>query len=263
MTHQDVADLAPEYVLGSLDDVSRTRVVAHLAACPQCRAEVAAVSQVFDALGRSVDPAEPPAALRSRIVESARVSAQPERSVARRGVGAWIPLAAAIIAAVALWQWQNARQEVSELRARVAELQIDAQQLVAARASVAQLEAQVRAMTHQAQVLRASDMLAYTLAAHDPARGAHARAYVSHKDGMVFTADGLPPLPADKVYQLWIIVDAKPVSVGVFTPDASGNVYAVMDTPPISVMPTRVAVTLEPAGGRPQPSGAVYLDGAL
>lgn len=263
MTHQDVADLAPEYVLGSLDEVTSARVVAHLAGCPQCRAEVAAVSQTFDAIGRSVDDAEPPAALRARIAAIARVPPQPVREPSRRSAGVWIPFAAAVITAVALWQWQGARQEIVALQDRIAELQVDAQQLAVARASLAQLEAQVRTMTHQAQVLRASDMLAYTLDAHDPARGAHARAYVSHKDGMVFTADGLPPLPSGKVYQLWIIVDGKPVSVGVFMPDATGNVYAVMDTPPISVMPTRVAVTLEPAGGLPQPSGAVYLDGAL
>lgn len=269
MTHQDVADLAPEFVLGTLDEVSQARVTSHLSACPQCRAEVAAVSQTFDALGRSVDEAVPPAGLRDRIVRvsaelpqaSAATTTAPSRSA--RGVDVWLRLAAAVIVGVALWQWNAARQEVATLQARVAELQVDAQELLVARASLAQLEAQVRAMTHQAQVLRASDMLSYTLDAHDPARGAHARAYVSHKNGMVFTADGLPQVPTGKVYQLWIIVDAKPISVGVFTPDATGNVYAVMDTPSISVMPTRVAVTLEPAGGLPQPSGTVYLDGAL
>lgn len=265
MTHQDVYELAPEYVLGTLDDVTRARVLAHLSGCPACRAEVAAVSQTFDAIGRSVDAAEPPSALRTRIL------AIPEAETQRPGLAAAAPVismsamsvamrfAAVAVLAVALWQWSAARQEVAALRDRVAELQAETRDLLVARAS---LEEQVQTVTHQAQVLRASDMLTYSLTAHEPARGAHARAYVSHKDGMVFTAEGLPALPAGKVYQLWVIVNAKPVSVGVFTPDATGRVHAVMDTPPISVMPASVAVTLEPTGGLPQPSGAVYLAGA-
>lgn len=265
MTHQDVYELAPEYVLGTLDEVTRARVLAHLSGCPACRAEVAAVSQTFDAVGRSVDAAEPPAGLRNRIL------AIPEAKTQRPGLAAAPPvipmstfsvivrIAAAAVLAVALWQWSAARQEVATLRDRVAALQAETRDLLVARAS---LEEQVQTVTHQAQVLRASDMLTYSLVAHEPARGAHARAYVSHKDGMVFTAEGLPALPAGKVYQLWIIVDAKPVSVGVFTPDATGRVHAVMDTPAIPVMPASVAVTLEPTGGLPQPSGAVYMAGA-
>ena len=50
MTHQGVNELAPEYVLGSLDEMTRARILAHLSGCPACRAEVAAVSQTFDAM---------------------------------------------------------------------------------------------------------------------------------------------------------------------------------------------------------------------
>jgi anti-sigma-K factor RskA len=263
VTHQDVHDLAPEYVLGGLDEVTRMRVVAHLSACPSCRAEVASVSQVFDAVGRSVPDVAPPAALRDRIVRIPATAPVPT-SAPTSAAPLWPMLyrvAAVAVLAIALWQWGAARREVSALRARVAQLQVEAGQLLVARASIRDLESQVETMTHQVQVLRATDLVTYSLAAQAPAIGAHARAYVSHKDGMVFTAEGLPPLPAGRVYQLWVIVNAKPISVGVFEPDATGRVHAVMDTPPISVMPRTVAVTLEPTGGLPQPSGAVYLAG--
>lgn len=264
MTHQDVYDLAPEYVLGTLDEVTAARLLAHLSGCPACRAEVAAVSQTFDAIGRSVPDVEPPARLRDRIV------AIPAANTTRPVVAVTAPpatssflstalrIAALVIVGVSLWQWSAARQEVSELRQRVAELQAQSSELLFAKVS---LEEQVKTVTHQTQVLRASDMVTYDLAAEPLAPGAHARAYVSHKDGMVFTAEGLPAVPAGKVYQLWVIVNAKPVSVGVFTPDATGRVHAVMNTPPITAMPGTVAVTLEPTGGLPQPSGAVYLAG--
>ncbi len=268
MTHQDVYELAPEYVLGTLDEMSRARILAHLSGCPACRAEVAAVSQTFDAMGRTVPDVAPPQGLRDRIVAIAAAETQrpgvvdaaaPVRPISGTSVlSVAMRIATVAVLAVALWQWAAARQEVIELRQRVAELQAETGDLLVARVS---LEEQVRTVTHQTQVLRASDMITYTLAAQPVAAGAHARAYVSHKDGMVFTAEGLPAAPTGKVYQLWVIVNAKPISVGVFLPDATGRVHAVMDTPPITAMPGTVAVTLEPTGGLPQPSGAIYLAG--
>lgn len=271
MTHQDVRELAPEYVLGTLDEVSCARLLVHLSACPACRAEVAAVSQTFDALGRSVPEVELPASLRERVLAVpqahpvapavAEAAAPTPEATSAPPVSTWnllVRVAAAVALAVSVWQWMSASQEVTALRQRIAQLQLEAGELRVARAS---LEEQVRTVTHQTQVLRASDLVTYSLSAGEHARGAHARAYVSHRDGMVFTAEGLPALPAGMVYQLWVIVNAKPVSVGVFTPDATGRVHAVMDTPPIPAMPARVAVTLEPVGGLPQPSGAVYLAG--
>lgn len=258
MTHEDVQERAFEFVLGTLPATEQRAVVSHLSGCPACRAEVAAVSQVCDGLGRSVDPAEPSAALRARIVAIGATRPTLAAAPASSRLPWWFAAAASIVALVALWQFGAARTEIASLRSRVAELQAQAGDLLVARAS---LQEQIGTMTHQAQVLRASDLVTYSLEARDGAKGAHARAYVSHKDGMVFTAEGLPSVPAGKVYQLWVIVNAKPVSVGVFTPDASGRVHAVMDTPPISVMPGAVAVTLEPEGGLPAPSGAVVMAG--
>ena len=123
------------------------------------------------------------------------------------------------------------------------------------------LQQQVDAFMKVSGVLRASDVVFYSLAGSGGAANAYARAYVTHKDGMVFTAEGLPALPAGKVYQLWVIVAAKPVSVGTFAPDANGRVNAVMASPNIAAMPAAVAVTLEPAGGLPQPSTAPILVG--
>jgi len=119
----------------------------------------------------------------------------------------------------------------------------------------------IREFAKLAGVLRASDVVFYALAGSGGAANAHARAYVTHKNGMVFAAEGLPALPAGKVYQLWVIVASKAVSVGTFSPDANGRVQAVMPTPDIAAMPGTVAVTLEPTGGLPQPSTTPILVG--
>jgi anti-sigma-K factor RskA len=91
---------------------------------------------------------------------------------------------------------------------------------------------------------------------------ASGRALWSRGRGMVFTAAALPPLPAGQVYQVWIVTQPGPVSAGLLTPDAAGAGVAFFETPPDIPPPTAVAVTIEPAGGLPAPTGAFYLVGS-
>jgi anti-sigma-K factor RskA len=81
---------------------------------------------------------------------------------------------------------------------------------------------------------------------------------------MVLSASKLPPPPAGKTYQVWVLTsDPAPLSAGLIEPDASGTVEAVFATPPDIPQPVAVAVTLEPAGGVPSPTGAKYLVGVV
>jgi hypothetical protein len=51
------------------------------------------------------------------------------------------------------------------------------------------------------------------------------------------------------------------VSAGLLTPDAQGGGSVYFETPVDIPPPVAVAVTLEPAGGVPAPTGAMYLVG--
>lgn len=64
----------------------------------------------------------------------------------------------------------------------------------------------------------------------------------------------LPPPPPGKQYQLWAIVDKKPVDAGVFNTES----LAVQSMKPIAKAQA-FAVTLEAEGGSPQPTGAVLM----
>lgn len=72
----------------------------------------------------------------------------------------------------------------------------------------------------------------------------------------------LPKLPTGKIYQLWTI-GGTPVSAGMFQP--SKDRTAVMKIP--KVIHTEglkeFSVTMEPAGGKAQPTGPAYLKGAV
>ncbi len=75
-----------------------------------------------------------------------------------------------------------------------------------------------------------------------------------------FYAFNMPPLPPGKTYQLWAIVD-KPMSAGTFRTDSGQKSRVILkDLPDLSRI-SKFAVSLEPEGGRPQPTGAIYLAG--
>jgi anti-sigma-K factor RskA len=100
------------------------------------------------------------------------------------------------------------------------------------------------------------------LAGQAPSPEARGRMLWHAAQGGIFVAAGLPAPPPGKAYQLWAIAgQGTPVPAGVFTPDARG--VGSLRVPPLPGV-GRVdvfAVTLEPAGGRPAPSGAMYLVG--
>jgi anti-sigma-K factor RskA len=77
-----------------------------------------------------------------------------------------------------------------------------------------------------------------------------------------FYAFNMPPLPAGKTYQLWAILD-KPVSAGTFLTDPGQKGRFVVRNVPDLTQVTKFAVSLEPLGGRPQPTGEIYLAGEL
>ncbi len=70
-----------------------------------------------------------------------------------------------------------------------------------------------------------------------------------------FFVHNLAPAAAGKTYQLWLVTPTAKISAGTFTPEANGSaeVQATYTLARDSLM--AVAVTEEPAGGVPQPTG--------
>jgi hypothetical protein len=135
---------------------------------------------------------------------------------------------------------------------------------VSLRARVTDLQARLERSPSVADVLAAPDLARIDLAGQPAtAPSARARALWSRQRGMVFTATNLPPLPAGRVYQVWVVTADARLSAGLIAPDAAGRSTGVFATPSDIPSPVAVAVTLEPAGGVPQPTGAFYLLGRV
>jgi anti-sigma-K factor RskA len=254
--HSEVKGNAGAYVLGSLDADERAAFEAHLSTCAECAAEVRSLRRVTDALAHSVPQRTPSPELRQRVLDSlaatpaartpSEVAATPARNLT------WLLMAALVVLVIGLGAYAVRLQtQATQLQTQSAQLQTESDQL---QAQVADLQATMG-------VLAAPDLVRIDLAGQPAAPGASGRALWSRQRGMVFTASRLPPLPAGQVYQVWVVTGPAPVSAGLLTPDPSGGGITYYSTPVDIAPPTAVAVTIEPAGGLPAPTGAFYLMG--
>jgi anti-sigma-K factor RskA len=72
MADDALHELTAAYALDALDQEDERAYEEHLSRCAQCREELAGFRDAAGALALAVEPAEPPAALRGRILDAAR-----------------------------------------------------------------------------------------------------------------------------------------------------------------------------------------------
>jgi anti-sigma-K factor RskA len=251
------------YVLGAMPPAERAALEVHIASCPDCAAEARSLQRVADALARSVPSRTPSPELRERVLRLAGGAAHAPASIAARPARptawTWLPLAAMLAIAVALGAHAMRLQE------RIASLESRLDTALARAASAERATLEARRAVDETQsamgVLAAPDLARIDLKGEAVAPGASARALWSRQRGMVFTAANLPPAPRGRVYQVWVVTAQAPVSAGLLQPDPNGRDLRVFQTPPDIPAPVAVAVTLEPEGGVPAPTGDRYLIG--
>jgi hypothetical protein len=74
----------------------------------------------------------------------------------------------------------------------------------------------------------------------------------------------LPAPPSDKDYQLWYVTKNAKISAKVFSTDGQGQAVLKLTLPPNALAGlAATAVTLEPKGGSPQPTGKFYLKASI
>lgn len=258
--HDALRELAASYALGALERDERERFEAHVTSCAACAEEVRSLSAAALALPLALPQVAPPPDVRDRVLAAtagtARIASPPSSWLARSG---WLTAAAALILAVALGAY------TTSLQRRVRDLETTIGQMGG---RVGQLELRVASSVRSAEaaqmrlaVLTAPDVTDVRLAGQPPAPGANGRAFWSRSRGLVFAASALPPLPAGRTYQLWYLTSGAPVSAGLVKPDDGGRVSATFETPAAVTEPSGFALSIEPEGGVPAPTGAIYLAG--
>jgi len=275
----EVEDLAPAFVLGSLESAEMDAVRAHLAACPEPHPEMAELGSAATAMLLAVPQVEPPAALGSRILEAAR------RDTVR-------PLAAAAASRTAA--------EAPDAPARATERTGSAPEPIGLapaprrdRFGFLRLGRPVWATAGLAAVLAIAilgvqafnlqrerdDLAAYqsgVAAVLDTAAGPGAQLAVLSSgnasgpagiaavgsDGTVKLAiRGLGPTSGSEVYEAWLIVGKNaPEPIGGFAVGSTGS--ATLQTHGTTATGVVVALTLEPGPGATTPTLPIVASGA-
>lgn len=250
--HEQFVDLAGAHALDALDGADRAAFLRHLPTCPLCQQLVADARLVAAALPHTVTPMEPPPALRNRIMMAAGATSS------TRATG-WLAAAAAVVAlAAGTFAWMQYRQaDASQRAAAQANAQVEALQ-----AQLTALQGQADTARQAIDILAADDLARIQLKGQPAAPAASGRAYLSASQGLLFSAVDLPPLPPGRVYQLWYVTATAPLSAALVNPDAEGR-FTLIAKVLTGVTPRALALTIEPAGGLPAPSGAFYLLGTF
>ena len=235
LLRHDLHILTGAYALDAVDGPERDRFEHHLRRCRPCGHEVRGLAETATALAFAVAMAPPPQ-LRERVLTAAAATRQmpPAADHHRMRPAAprspWVPWLATAVAAASL-----------VVAVLLGVLQISTQhKLDGARAQNQAIAA----------VLAAPDARIVTQAT---SVGGTATVVVSRAEQkMIFTAAGLPALPASQVYELWLLGPPRIRPAGLLPPPSAGKTAPVL----ASGLATgdKVGVTVEPAGGTSTPT---------
>lgn len=220
--------------------------------CAECAALLPELRVAATALAAAAPPRAPRPSLREEILAEIGPSRRPAARSSAAAAWAFAAAAAILFIVVALDDARLRRQR-EELTSRNSEL---AQRIESDRSELARRDLRAR-------VMESDDVRLLFLGGHGPQPNARAKVFWSERARRgVLVAGTLEKLPADRQYQLWVFVDGKPVDAGVFDADADGR--ALFESKDLAAIRTaeNFAVTVEPRGGVPQPTGPIVLLGS-
>ncbi len=258
---EQLEELIHFYALGTLSQEERARVEAYLTEQPEARARLEAVMRTVEELPYAATPLEPSERVRARLLKRIKDDVRAQRESAAdshpaesfwdrlraglsgaRATGA-LALTAVLLALVSTVWAVSLRGQVLELQAENSALR---REILAQNEVIAQItDPQSRTV-----VVSGTDL--------QPLAGGQLIANPGEQQA-VLVLNGLPPLPAGLVYQIWLIRGDQPASAGLFTVDADGAVVVLVrgDAPLESF--NAVGVSVEPAGGSELPTGDIVI----
>ncbi len=248
-------ELVAGLAVGTLPGEDRAELERHLAeGCARCEELLADFRGAASALAVAAPEVEPGPELRARVLEAIRPARTARPAPRGAGPSAWRALAAAaalLLVAVGLDDARLRRQR-EDLQSRTAEL---GSRLQSAETALAE-------RTLRARVLESDDVQMMTLEGKDPQPQARARVFWSERARRgIIVASNLASLPPDRQYELWVFQSGRPINAGVFDVDPQGRaLFESTDFPEPQAQ--NFAVTVEPRGGMPAPTGPVVLVGA-
>lgn len=249
------------YALGALRGEECAAIESHVASCPECAHKLAEARGRIALLALAADPLEPSPGVKEALMRQLNASAEgpiarvyvpePRRSSffsAAWWTAVWAPAAVAL-ALVTIFLWVQTVKLSDQLSNQ--------------HAAVIKLQSQIEQTQTLVDLFAARDSVHVSLSPSREARGATGNVLYNARLGKILFADTLNAPPPNKSYQLWLVpTTGDPISAAVLNTSTTPGEQLIATVPP-GTTPKAFAVTIEPQGGSPQPTGPKVLIGAL
>ena len=274
LTHDEAFAMLDALALDALDPAERDAVLAHVAGCEICRAELAILRETASRLAFAA-PAASSAGSRERIHSRLmdRVGAdarargvvplRPPASETPPGRGGgwrraeWLAVAASVLFFITGVLFANATRDRQNLRDA---LQAELARGQSARTSTDSLRTVVALRDSMIAGLIGRDVAVVSLTASG-AKAPFARMFWdTTRNTWTLVAHNMPALKTGRTYQLWLVTKTAKISAGTFEP-TNGDAVVRATYPLARDSLQAIAITEEPAGGVPQPTGAMIVAG--
>lgn len=264
-----IQELLPFYALDALTADERALVEGYLAEHPEAWEQVRELGYAASALPYGAEPVPPSGAARralmSRVENDKRArfgTASPRPEPRRRSALRFGFAALGVVLAVAALGWllalngqtRSLGDQVASLRSAVAAQGQTIQRLTQ---SLVEVQAVLPQITPGA-------LETFALNGTDAQPGAHGQLIADPaSEAAVLAVADLDQLEQGLTYQVWLIKGGQPVGVGLLGVDEHGQgVLLLSSTEPIGNFDA-VAISVEPEGGSPQPTGDIVAVGEL
>ncbi|MCS7026293.1 MAG: anti-sigma factor [Bryobacteraceae bacterium] len=236
-SRDELSDLLELYALGLLEEPERSRVEELLqSASPELLARWKEALETNAILTAAVPLVEPPPSLRQRILASVGAT---QRAVWK---WAWAALVAASLSLCVYWG-EQARQRGQQLARLRADLESTLAQAARSNADLEQLRKLLG-------FLNAAETRVVSFGPQQ--RMPQGRVLLHPSRGVALIASNLPPAPAGRIYEMWLLKKGQAVPAGLFQSSSDGTAIHIHLTPvPLDV---KIAVTVEPESGSPEPT---------
>ena len=283
LTHDEAFAALDAAALDALDPAERDAVFAHVAQCEVCRAELARLRETSSQLAFSAATGGADAGSRDRIharlmdrvaadarargVVPLRPSAPASTSIAATratpnraegwGRAEWMAIAAGVLLLVTGGLFANSLRDRQNLREA---LQAELARGQSARTASDSLRTIVAVRDSMITGLIGRDVTVVSLTASG-AKAPFARMFWdTSRNTWTLVAHNMPALRAGRTYQLWLVTRTAKISAGTFEPN-NGDAVVRATYPLARDSLQAIAITEEPAGGVPQPTGAMIVAG--
>ena len=279
--------MLPDLALGTLPAPEAERLMAIVQTSPRLQAELSSLRGTVAALG-SAAPAAPMAAERKRAMRdrllsrasvgdavasaanadapslrlepsstagaprsTADVSAHRAPRTAPR-LAQLLALAASVAFVVSLWNVNTLRRERDDARSA----------LKAATVTASQLTDQLATRDSLVMAMSGPGVMVYEMASAQVRQRGAKMFFDQLTNRWTLITHHLDAAPAGRTYQLWLVTkNAQKISAGTFNTDASGRAVVQATYALAAIDLGAIAITEEPTGGSPQPTGDILIVG--